>query len=562
MNKNKKIIMILVIILLVILLGIGGTFAYLYVETDIFKSDKEILIEKLSELISGESNFIDTNLKNYTEKKKQSAYENSGNLTLDVQIPEEVVENTDDVNNISVNFSGKTNQAERQIEQNIEIDYGKEDLAFSINYKQDNDTYGIQSDYIGAKYTAMTNTEVQDLDEENLVALSEFKNKMEIIKNFKFSKEEVEQIKNTYLKILEEQNADEKFSSYDISTGKSYQLTLTGEEYKNILLKFLEIFKQDTTLQNKIKTIFDGESSSNKIDEMIENIKNSEVKEFQLTIETTDKMLTGFILQIDDNIITLRKQTINDQLEYQFEIQMVQKSMQQDEMKIKIGVTSKYNGLQTLDIIDENHNFVLEASDDEQIMSYNYNIINKIKFNNSISIERLNSENSIFLDDYDETSRQNYLDKVQERIKQVNQNHIEKLGIDVNPLIFTNIYTTNYYLKYKMLEDLSEHLAEQTDKLEQQEITRFNDKWTRYEGEGKSGIQVNSLLTEVTYSNLAFMDDDDRKVTVYYGNMETIYLSPDATTRPEILDNSKLYDITTIKNPETGRINGILIVMK
>ena len=560
MNKNKKIIMILVIILLVILLGIGGTFAYLYVETDIFKSDKEILIEKLSELISGESNFIDTNLKNYTEKKKQSAYENSGNLTLDVQIPEEVVENTDDVNNISVNFSGKTNQAERQIEQNIEIDYGKEDLAFSINYKQDKDTYGIQSDYIGAKYTAMTNTEVQNLDEENLVALSEFKNKMEIIKNFKFSKEEVEQIKNTYLKILEEQNADEKFSSYDISTGKSYQLTLTGEEYKNILLKFLEIFKQDTTLQNKIKTIFDGEISSNKIDEMIENIKNSEVKEFQLTIETTDKMLTGFILQIDDNIITLRKQTINDQLEYQFEIQMVQKSMQQDEMKIKIGVTSKYNGLQTLDIIDENHNFVLEASDDEQIMSYNYNIINKIKFNNSISIERLNSENSIFLDDYDETSRQNYLDKVQERIKQVNQNHIEKLGIDVNPLIFTNIYTTNYYLKYKMLEDLSEHLAEQTDKLEQQEIEMFNDRWKRYEGENQRGVQVNALLLEVVSNNM--IETDNKKITVYYGNMKTVFINPDSTSGPEKIDISKQYDVTMITDTETGLINGILIVMK
>lgn len=560
MNKNKKIIMILVIILLVILLGIGGTFAYLYVETDIFKSDKEILIEKLSELISGESNFIDTNLKNYTEKKKQSAYENSGNLTLDVQIPEEVVENTDDVNNISVNFSGKTNQAERQIEQNIEIDYGKNELAFSINYKQDNDTYGIQSDYIGAKYTAMTNTEVQDLDEENLVALSEFKNKMEIIKNFKFSKEEVEQIKNTYLKILEEQNADEKFSSYDISTGKSYQLTLTGEEYKNILLKFLEIFKQDTTLQNKIKTIFDGEISSNKIDEMIENIKNSEVKEFQLTIETTDKMLTGFILQIDDNIITLRKQIINDQLEYQFEIQMVQKSMQQDEMKIKIGVTSKYNGLQTLDIIDENYNFVLEASDDEQIMSYNYNIINKIKFNNSISIERLNSENSIFLDDYDETSRQNYLDKVQERIKQVNQNHIEKLGVDVNPLIFTNIYTTNYYLKYKMLEDLSEHLAEQTDKLEQQEIEMFNDRWKRYEGENQRGVQVNALLLEVVSNNM--IETDNKKITVYYGNMETVFINPDSTSGPEKIDISKQYDVTMITDTETGLINGILIVMK
>ena len=206
MNKNKKIIMILVIILLVILLGIGGTFAYLYVETDIFKSDKEILIEKLSELISGESNFIDTNLKNYTEKKKQSAYENSGNLTLDVQIPEEVVENTDDVNNISVNFSGKTNQAERQIEQNIEIDYGKEDLAFSINYKQDNDTYGIQSDYIGAKYTAIENNNSQELEEELGVNFSETLDEMKITEKLNFSETELEQIKNTYLTILDEQN--------------------------------------------------------------------------------------------------------------------------------------------------------------------------------------------------------------------------------------------------------------------------------------------------------------------------------------------------------------------
>ena len=104
MKKSKKIVMILLIVFLVILLGISGTFAYLYLETDVFKSDKEILIENLSELILGESNFIDSNLKNYSEKKKQSAYENSGNLTLDVQLPEEIVENIDDVNNISVNF--------------------------------------------------------------------------------------------------------------------------------------------------------------------------------------------------------------------------------------------------------------------------------------------------------------------------------------------------------------------------------------------------------------------------------------------------------------------------
>ena len=179
---------------------------------------------------------------------------------------------------------------------------------------------------------------------------------------------------------------------------------------------------------------------------------------------------------------------------------------------------------------------------------------------NTISIERLNSENSIFLDDYDETSRQNYLDKVQERIKQVNQNHIEKLGIDVNPLIFTNIYTTNYYLKYKMLEDLSEHLAEQTDKLEQQEIEMFNDRWKRYEGENQRGVQVNALLLEVVSNNM--IETDNKKITVYYGNMETVFINPDSTSGPEKIDISKQYDVTMITDTETGLINGILIVMK
>lgn len=547
MNKNKKIIMILVIILLVILLGIGGTFAYLYVETDIFKSDKEILIEKLSELISGESNFIDTNLKNYTEKKKQSAYENSGNLTLDVQIPEEVVENTDDVNNISVNFSGKTNQAERQIEQNIEIDYGKEDLAFSINYKQDNDTYGIQSDYIGAKYTAIENNNSQELEEELGVNFSETLSEMQITEKLDFSEAELEQIKNTYLTILDEQNTEEKFSSYDISTGKSYQLTLTGEEFKNLLLKFLEAFKQDTVIQNKLNNIVGREVTSSDIDQMIEDVNKLEVESFKLIVETTDGILTGIVIQIDNNIVSLRKQVTGEQLSYQGEIQTIQ-----DETNIKLGITSQFNGLQSLNTIDENHNINIEISAENQVMAYNYNILNKIQFNDTISIEGFNSENSIVLNDYDETTLENYIDKVGERIIQVNQNHIEKLGVDVNPLIFTNPITMSSYLIY-------EGASSALEKAQNAQKEMFNDKWKMYEG-NQLGTMVNSLIGDVVANNIS--EVEDKKITVYYENMENIYLSPDATSRPEKLDDFGLYIVTTITNTETGLINGILIVMK
>lgn len=551
MKKSQKIIIILLIVLLVILLGISGTCAYLFLKTDVFKSDKEIFIENLSELILGKSNFIDSNLKNYIEKKKQSAYENSGNITLDVQLPEEIVENIDDVNNISVNFSGRTNQAKRQVEQNIEIDYGKEDLAFSINYKQDKDTFGIQSDYIGAKYTAVENNNSQELDEELGMDFSETLDKMEITEKLDFSEAELEQIKNTYLTILNEQNTDEKFSSYDISTGKSYQLTLTGEELKNILSKFLEAFKQDTMLQNKLNNILEEEITSNKIDKMIEEVNKLEVENFKLIIEITDEELTGIIVQIDNDIISLRKQSTDGQLIYQGEIQTTQ-----DETNIKFSIASKFGGLQSLNTIDENHNIVLEASAENQVMTYNYNILNTTQFNDSISIEGFNTENSIILNDYDETSLQNYIGKVVERIGQVNQNHIEKLGVDVNPLVFTNPITLAYYQIYNMA---SSSIEESQNQLEQQEITMFNDKWTRYEGEGRRGAQVNALLSEVVSNNM--IQTDDRKVTVYYGSMESIYLSPDATSVPERLDTSKQYDVTMIKDTETGLINGILIVM-
>lgn len=552
MKKSKKIVMILLIVFLVILLGISGTFAYLYLETDVFKSDKEILIENLSELILGESNFIDSNLKNYSEKKKQSAYENSGNLTLDVQLPEEIVENIDDVNNISVNFSGKANQAERQIEQNIEVDYGKEDLAFSINYKQDKDTYGIQSDYIGAKYTAIENNDSQELEEEFGVNFSETIDKMQITEKLDFSEAESEQIKNTYLTILDEQNTDEKFSSYDISTGKSYQLSLTGEELKNILLKFLEAFKQDTMLQNKFNDILKQEITSSEIDQMIEEVNKLEVGNFKLIIETTDGSLTGIVVQIDNNIISLRKQVTDGQLNYQGEIQTIQ-----DEQNIKIGITSKYDGLQALETINENHSILFQTSAENEIISYGYNFANTIQFKDSISIEGFNSENSIVLNDYDETSLQNYIGKVVERIGQVNQNHIQKLGVDVNPLIFSNPITMSSYIIYN---NASSAIEDSQNQLEQQEITMFNDKWTRYEGEGKRGTQVNALLSEVVNNNI--IQTDDKKVTVYYGNMETVFINPDSTSAPERLDTSKQYDVTMITDTETGLINGILIVMK
>ena len=73
-------------------------------------------------------------------------------------------------------------------------------------------------------------------------------------------------------------------------------------------------------------------------------------------------------------------------------------------------------------------------------------------------------------------------------------------------------------------------------------------------------LKTNALLSEVVNNNI--IQTDDKKVTVYFGNMETVFINPDSTSAPERLDNSKQYDVTMITDTETGLINGILIVMK
>ena len=245
-----------------------------------------------------------------------------------------------------------------------------------------------------------------------------------------------------------------------ISTGKSYQLTLTGEEFKNLLLKFLEAFKQDTVIQNKLNNIVGREVTSSDIDQMIEDVNKLEVESFKLIVETTDGILTGIVIQIDNNIVSLRKQVTGEQLSYQGEIQTIQ-----DETNIKLGITSQFNGLQSLNTIDENHNINIEISAENQVMAYNYNILNKIQFNDTISIEGFNSENSIVLNDYDETTLENYIDKVGERIIQVNQNHIEKLDQKNMIKKLISETTINFFnpdflnSAFDIISDISKHIS-------------------------------------------------------------------------------------------------------
>ena len=100
--KKSKIIIIIIIILLILLMGLGGVFAYTYFSTDLFKSDKEMFFSYLGQIADKENGFIDSNLIKLSEKKKENAYKNSGQLTVSVELPEEMKNGLEDVSNSDI----------------------------------------------------------------------------------------------------------------------------------------------------------------------------------------------------------------------------------------------------------------------------------------------------------------------------------------------------------------------------------------------------------------------------------------------------------------------------
>ena len=75
--KKKKTLLIVIIVLLVILILGGGTFAYIYLGTDLLKSDKELFAKYIVLMGDDEEGFSPKILADYESKKETTPYQNN-----------------------------------------------------------------------------------------------------------------------------------------------------------------------------------------------------------------------------------------------------------------------------------------------------------------------------------------------------------------------------------------------------------------------------------------------------------------------------------------------------
>lgn len=573
-NKGLKIAIIIIIIIILILVA---TIASLYFFTDLFRSNKEAFFKYTAQLIAQEDGFVDDSLTQYLEKKKNTPYEDNGNIDFDISIPD-MGQDDDAINNFNIGFSGKVDNANTKIEENVSLNYSN-DVNFPFYYRKVNDVQGIQTDNVGSKYIAIRDgEEIQSLKdmEININGLEEI---TALYNNIQISNEDIQNFKTTYFDNIFSQIQDNKFSKISEENSTGYKLTLSGDDLKDILTKVLETLREDEETLDKLNQLLGLEQSASKIrsttiDSLINDItNNSAIGTLEVTVYKTNGKLSKIDIQHENLKLTLEKSKQENELTYNANIEVLQDSRQ----IYNASLVAKYTGIETNNVIEncelilgtnyssqENNNITesLEELDEEQEtnneqedsqntvtnehVEYKYTLNNTVQFTQGVDIEDFSTENSIILNDEDEEYVTNLMNAIEERLISVNQKQMEQVGIsaDQNPL--------NYVLPTIVIENLTGNTS--GNNVTEEEATTYNNKFYLYEGTSQKGVTVRGLMSVIQTNNESATSENRTIKEIHFDGEEYEATDQNITLIKDSIEPETLYRVEFELDSTTGLI--------
>lgn len=281
MRNQKKVIIFITIIFFVIAL----TAIFLYFKTDLFVSNKKLFLRYLFN-----TEFVDKNIlekyKNLNYNISNSNYSSSGEVEYSI-VTKDNETSIDNVNKLfNVKYNMLKNRNFNQDYADFTVNSDNEDVL-TVRYLRDNNIHGIKIENVLRKYIAIENTNLKEFFTKlgtknstyvpNKISIADLK---EIITLDDVQKD---RIKNTYLNILIDNIDNNKFiKSKDKSNVTIISVSLTEKEVANILVKELEILKNDNEslnlIINKAKNAdynLNIDSLKTYIQEQIDDINNS-----------------------------------------------------------------------------------------------------------------------------------------------------------------------------------------------------------------------------------------------------------------------------------------------
>ena len=348
-QKKSKGLLITIIVILMIIILLIGIIAYLYFFTDMFKSNKQLFFKYTSQIVQNEDGFIGNQLRQYFQKKNSTSYENSGEMTFEVSIPN-MEEDLEMANNFNITYTGKENPNNSKSEKEISINYS-DSVNIPLTYRKTNNITGIQTQYIGSSFVAVKN-------DEEISGLEDINNLLKL-QNLEFSNEEIQNLKTTYFDNILNVLDDSKFSTLTEGDLTGYKLTLTGEEFKNGLVQILNALKTDTNTMYKLNDILQGVGmdillDEDSIDDIIESVNDLEISDnIEMTVYATGGSLSRVDIGMAGNTLTINKVGNDQEVTYTMSLN----TTEQDTSAI---FTAKYSGLNS-DNVTETYELTLEG---------------------------------------------------------------------------------------------------------------------------------------------------------------------------------------------------------
>lgn len=544
-KRKNKIILILIIVLVILILLVGV--AYAFFATDLLKSNKDLFFKYITQINDEKQGFIETSLKEYFQKQKNTPYLDEGSISVNITSAngQDQFENT---NNMNITFEGQVDKANSQAMQDISLNYS-EDVKFPISYKKIGDTMGLQTSYIGNKYIT---TEFQALEDSETEQNTKSLEKIKELINVQLSKEDIQYLKETYLNVCNQNLEDSNFSKIEEANSKGYKLTLNGENLKNLIVKLLETLKNDQRTLDKINEYIKTQRNSSKItvssvDNLIKEInEDTELNDqsLEITVYQNKGKISSIDIKIKEGELKLEKTVTGNDLQYNVELQITN----QNQMA-KIGLITKFAGLQSMQNITENYELTLEM--EETKYQYNYN--NNVEFTQSTDIEAFNEDNSLMLDEMNEEDKNSFITAVLERIQSTNQSQMQELGIEEtkNPIMYA----------IPQFEMYSSAISN-TNNLSEVEVSTFNSKFENYESTNLKGVTVKGLLSTIQLNNES-QESNDRKIKeIHFDGEEYETTEQNITFIKTSIETETAYRVEFERDEETGVIYRAVINKK
>lgn len=482
-NNNTKIVKILIIIFIIIILIIGCLFIFL--TTDIFKSNKILFMKYASQLASKENSLIEDNVIEYYGKILETPFENSTSLSFNAS--SNIGENQKLINQANISINGRMDIKNKNIEETANINYSPT-VTLPINLRYKDNLFGYQTEYIGAKYI------VDDRENSSSIISdinSNENNEENANEKENLTKKDIEDIVKKYGEIALEQLPEEKFTKENEEETTVYKLEITQADIVNIEKAVLEELKQDQETMDKLKL------EEEKITDYLETVQEGDVKNSESNIEIALYKTRGAISKLTVEVggkanISLEKTKNGSTLQYKITIASE---------AINAELNLSYNGLKDLQNIVDSYSLKLSKVNngtEEDIITYNLN--NKIDFVDNVNIESFNDNNAVIYSKYNQDQINSFAQAVNERMEQVNQMQMGQLGItdqSQNPILLAIMLPLSNIIAMPS----NDNVTSQQDLTQQVDVNVFNQKFELYQGTNIQGTTVRGLLTTISSNN-------------------------------------------------------------